>query len=74
MSNVSYNRDNKSEPTPDAGGLRGDIGCLCFVTLSAASGELRRRVIVPLQRRRLRLRTRPDRGASPPDSDHRRVR
>ena len=22
MSNVSYNRDNKSEPTPDAGGLR----------------------------------------------------
>lgn len=37
------------------GDLRGDLGCLYFVTLARDGGQLRRLDIVPLQRKRFRL-------------------
>lgn len=47
----------------DHGGLRSDVGCLYFVTLDAASGELLGLEVVALQLKRLRL--------EPPDAEAR---
>ncbi|OGB31141.1 MAG: hypothetical protein A3F78_01005 [Burkholderiales bacterium RIFCSPLOWO2_12_FULL_61_40] len=54
---------NDYEGIPMHGDLRGDVGCLYFVTIAADSGQLRRLDIVPLQRKCFRL------GA--PDADAR---
>jgi poly-gamma-glutamate synthesis protein (capsule biosynthesis protein) len=46
---------NDYEGIGEHGGLRSDLGCLYFATLSRSDGELRGLRIVPLQMRRLRL-------------------
>ncbi|MCD6732621.1 MAG: CapA family protein [Burkholderiaceae bacterium] len=46
---------NDYEGIGERGGLRSDVGCLYFATLSRRDGTLRSLRIVPLQMRRLRL-------------------